>query len=80
MAKKKKGRIAIPFLLTMFISLIIIGGAALFIYNYLGIGKEKELEEPIARNTATAATTTAKITFFPFARIFLSEYLGIFPS
>ncbi|MGN0575096.1 MAG: LCP family protein [Ruminococcus sp.] len=54
MAKKKKGRIAIPFLLTMFISLIIIGGAALFIYNYLGIGKEKELEEPIARNTNTA--------------------------
>lgn len=32
MAKKKTGRIAVPFLVTIFIGLIIVGGAAIFIY------------------------------------------------
>lgn len=51
MAKKKNGRIAVPFLVTIFIGLIIIGGAALFLYNYFELGKEKELSEPVARST-----------------------------
>lgn len=51
MAKKKNGRIAVPYLVTIFISLLIIGGAALFIYNYFELGKDDELSEPVARNT-----------------------------
>ena len=50
MAKKKKGRIAVPYLVTIFIGLLIIGGAALFIYNYFELGNDGELSEPIARN------------------------------
>lgn len=50
MAKKKKGRIAVPYLVTIFIGLLIIGGAALFIYNYFELGNDSELSEPIARN------------------------------
>ncbi|MBE6864835.1 MAG: LytR family transcriptional regulator [Ruminococcus flavefaciens] len=48
--KKKTGSIAIPFLVTIFIGMIIIGGAAYFIYyNYLRKGEEK-LSEPQPRN------------------------------
>lgn len=54
MAKKKNGRIAVPFLVTIFIGLILIGGAALFLYNYFELGKDEELSEPVARNIATA--------------------------
>ncbi len=57
MAKKKNGRIAIPFLLTFFIVLVIIGGATLFIYKSvsknLGFGI-KELSEPEPRDIAMA--------------------------
>lgn len=57
MANKKNGRIAIPFLLTFFIVLVIIGGATLLIYKSvnerLGFG-EKELSEPEPRSIATA--------------------------
>ncbi len=52
MGKKKSGRIAVPFLLTIFIGLLIIGGAAVFIYNYFGLGDEEALKEPPARSTA----------------------------
>lgn len=55
MAKKKNGRIAVPFLITIFIGLLIIGGAAIFIYNYFELGKEDALSEPIARSVDTAS-------------------------
>ncbi|MBE6862668.1 MAG: LytR family transcriptional regulator [Ruminococcus sp.] len=55
MSNKKSGRIAVPFLLTIFIGLILIGGAAIFIYSYFELGKEDELKEPIARSAATAS-------------------------
>lgn len=42
---KKTGHVAVPFLLTVFIGLIIIGGGAMFAWHYLGIGKEKEPSE-----------------------------------
>ena len=45
MAKKKKGRIVIPYIITIVIGMIIIGGAALFIYNYFELGKDEELPE-----------------------------------
>lgn len=54
MSKKKQGHIAVPFLVTIFIGLLIIGGAAVYIYNYFGLGKQKELSEPVARVAATA--------------------------
>lgn len=54
MTKKKNGRIAVPFLITIFIGLLIIGGAALFIYNYFGLSKDDELSEPIPRSVTTA--------------------------
>lgn len=54
MAKKKSGSIAVPFLITIFIGLLIIGGAALFIYNYFGLNKEEDLSEPIPRSVDTA--------------------------
>lgn len=44
-----------PFLLTIFIGLILIGGAAIFLYNYFELDKEEELKEPIARSAATAS-------------------------
>lgn len=54
MTKKKNGRIAVPFLITIFIGLLIIGGAALFIYNYFGFNEGDELSEPIPRSVTTA--------------------------
>lgn len=55
MSKKKNGRIAVPFLITIFVGLFIIGGAALFLYNYFEIGKEDELKEPVARASSAAS-------------------------
>ncbi len=52
MAGKKKGRIAVPYIITIFISLLIIGGAALFIYNYFELGKEDELPELMSRTSS----------------------------
>lgn len=54
MAKNKNGSIAVPFLVTIFVGLLIIGGAALFIYNYFGLSNEEELSEPIPRSVSTA--------------------------
>jgi anionic cell wall polymer biosynthesis LytR-Cps2A-Psr (LCP) family protein len=50
MAKKKTGHVAIPFLVTMFIGLIVVGGLAAGAYNYLGLGRGEELKEPVARS------------------------------
>ena len=49
MAKKKSGSIAVPFLVTIFIGLIIVGGAAYGIYRYLGFGKTEAPPEPTPR-------------------------------
>ena len=51
MAKKKKGKIAIPYLITLFISLIFIGGGAWFIFNYFELGKDDEIPELVGRDT-----------------------------
>lgn len=52
MAKKKSGRIAVPFLVTIFLGLLIIGGGAFWIYNYLGLNKSAPLDEPTPRAAA----------------------------
>ena len=50
MANKKTGHVAIPFLITIIIGLVIVGGLAAGIFNYLGLGQEEELKEPIPRS------------------------------
>ncbi len=54
MAKKKTGRIAVPFLVTIFIGLIVVGGAALFIYKHY-IDKDEAPPKPRARNVDTVS-------------------------
>ncbi len=54
MAKKQSGRIAVPFLITIFIGLIIVGGAALFIYKHY-IAKDETPPKPRARNVDTVS-------------------------
>ena len=49
MAEKKSGRIAVPFLITIFVGLIIIGGMAYGVYRYFGFGKEDAPPEPTPR-------------------------------
>ncbi|MBQ8296911.1 MAG: LCP family protein [Ruminococcus sp.] len=51
MAKKKKGKIAIPYLITFAIAMLLVGGAAFFIFNYFELGKEDELPELVGRDT-----------------------------
>ncbi len=57
MAKKKKaGSIAVPYLLTIFIAILIIGGGTFFLLHYLGIiDSEKALPEPPKRQVVTAS-------------------------
>ncbi|MDE5556346.1 MAG: LCP family protein [Ruminococcus sp.] len=57
MAKKKSGHIAVPFLLTIFFGLLIVGGGAYGIYRYFGFGQSDPLDEPTPR---AAATVTAE--------------------
>ena len=54
MANRKKGSIAIPFLVTFLIALLIVGGGALYIYKSLDINKESELDELYATEYGTA--------------------------
>lgn len=54
MAKRKAGSIAVPFLITVFVGLIVIGGAAFGIYNYFGFGEEEGPAEPIPRQIVTS--------------------------
>ncbi len=49
MTEKKSGRIAVPFLITIFVGLIIIGGMAYGVYRYFGFGKEDAPPEPTPR-------------------------------
>ncbi len=50
MAKKKTGSIAVPYLVTIFLGILIVGGGTFFLLNYLGIlNGEKELPEPTPR-------------------------------
>lgn len=57
MAQKKSGHIAVPFLLTIFFGLLIIGGGAYGIYRYFGFGQSAPLDKPTPR---AAATVTAE--------------------
>lgn len=56
MAKKKKaGSIAVPYLLTIFIAILVIGGGTFFLLHHLGIiDSEKALPEPPKRQVVTA--------------------------
>lgn len=56
MAKKKTGSIAVPFLITIFIGLIIVGGAAFGIYRYFGLGGDTELKDPTPRQVTTSTS------------------------
>lgn len=48
--KKRAGSIAVPYLLTIFISILIIGGGTFILLKHLGVlGKSKELVEPTPR-------------------------------
>lgn len=49
MAKRKSGHIAVPFLITIFIGLIIIGGFAYGLFRYLGFGTQEKPPEPVPR-------------------------------
>ena len=51
MANRKTGSIAVPFLATIFIGLIIVGGIAAGLYKYLGFGKQEKPAEPIPRTS-----------------------------
>ena len=55
MAKKKKktGSIAVPFLITIFVGLLVIGGGAYAIYKYFGFNQSPNLEEPTPRAVQT---------------------------
>ena len=53
MAKRKSGSIAVPFLVTIFIGLIIVGGAAYGIYRYFGFGQTDAPPEPTPRTSQT---------------------------
>ena len=53
MAKKKSGSIAVPFLVTIFFGLIIIGGGVYCIYQYFGFGKADPLDEPTPRSAVS---------------------------
>ena len=53
MAKRKSGSIAVPFLVTIFIGLIIVGGAAYGIYRYFGFGQTDAPPEPTPRTGQT---------------------------
>ncbi|MDE5569593.1 MAG: LCP family protein [Ruminococcus sp.] len=54
MAKKKTGSIAVPYLVTIFLGILIVGGGTFFLLNYLGIlDGNKELPEPTPRQITT---------------------------
>ncbi len=55
MAKKKSGSIAVPFLVTVFISLIVVGGTALWFYNYFGFGNSDKPPLPTPRTGQTVS-------------------------
>lgn len=56
MAKKKKrkaGSIAVPFLITVFVGLLIVGGVAFGLFKYFGLGRGGELKPPTPRAVGT---------------------------
>ena len=46
---KKTGHVAVPFLLTIFIGLIFVGGGALAAWKYWGLGQREKPSEPVPR-------------------------------
>jgi len=54
MAKRKKGSIAIPFLLTFFIALLAVGAIGIFAFDYIQKSKEVELSEPVGKTAGIA--------------------------
>ncbi|MBP5577885.1 MAG: LCP family protein [Ruminococcus sp.] len=52
---KKTGHVAVPFLLTIFIGLLILGGGAMFAWNYWGLGKSNEPTAPVPRKVGVVS-------------------------
>lgn len=46
---KKTGHVAVPFLITIFIGLIVVGGLAMFAWRYWGLGIIEKPSEPVPR-------------------------------
>ena len=42
--KKKKGHVAIPFLLTLVLGIVVLGGIAMYLFTHLGINQERTVE------------------------------------
>ena len=42
--KKKKGHVAIPFLLTLVLGIVVLGGIAMYVFNHISINKERTVE------------------------------------
>ena len=42
--RKKKGHVAIPFLLTLVLGIVVLGGIAMYLFNHIGINKERTVE------------------------------------
>lgn len=53
--RRKSGSIAVPFLITIFIGLLIIGGAMIYVYKTF-FDKEEQLDEPLPRTGITTAS------------------------
>lgn len=53
--KKKKGHVAVPFLLTLLLGIVGIGGVAMYVYNHLDINKENVVEWNSTVKKPTAA-------------------------
>ena len=52
--RKKTGSIALPYLVTIFIGILLIGGGTFLFLNHMGLlGGEKELPEPTPRQITT---------------------------
>lgn len=52
--KKKAGSIALPYLVTIFIGILLVGGGTFLFLKHLGLlGAEKELPEPTPRQVIT---------------------------
>ena len=54
--KKRTGRIAIPYLITIFVGLCIVGGTVFGLYKYFGIGEEEAPPKPQPRNGIVTAS------------------------
>lgn len=62
--KKKAGSIAVPFLITVFVGLLIIGGIAFGLFKYFGLGRGGELKPPTPRAVGTTTEEDSHTILF----------------